>query len=82
MNLFEYLKPLVDFFVKPFTELLNYYNLSDKTFGIGFGSVEWFNFQLVDLFNLVIGTLVVIFIMIIFYKFIRFFFRMFGGGWL
>lgn len=82
MNLFEYLKPLVDFFVKPFTELLSYYNLSDKTFGIGFGSVEWFNFQLVDLFNLVIGTLVVIFIMIIFYKFIRFFFRMFGGGWL
>ena len=82
MDLFELLKPLIEFFTKPFQELIKYLGLEENVIKIGFGQIEWLNFNLYDLTSLIVGSLVVIFIMIIFYKFIRFFFRLFGGSYL
>lgn len=82
MNLFSLLSPLINFFTQPFLDLIVSLGLENQIIKLGFGSVEWLNFELYDLVALIIGVLVVVFIMVIFYKFIRFFFRLLGGSYL
>lgn len=70
MIIFDGLIGLLDFILLPIQSVLTYYSLDLEVISLGFGTVIWFEFSVVDLVTLVV-ILVVLFI------FIRFIYWMF-----
>ena len=73
MNMYELIKNsgLHDLFVKPFLDLINDLGLENKVIKLGFGSVEWINFELYDLVSLILNGLMVWFVLYLVYKIIK-----------
>jgi len=73
MNMYELIKNsgLHDLFVKPFLDLINDLGLENKVIKLGFGSVEWINFELYDLVSLILNGLMVWFVLYLVYRIIK-----------
>ena len=50
---------LFDFIFEPLEILLSHIGISNQTLSIGFGSIEWFNLEIVLLIKLVLSILIV-----------------------
>ena len=80
MNIYESLKDLLDFFIQPFLSLLNDIGISDKTIKVGFGSIEWFSFQLNELIHMVLGIFILYVFFRVIYRLIAKVVKMITGG--
>lgn len=79
----QILGELVDLVLSPLRSVLEDYGsgvfLDQIQLKLGFGSVEWFNFYLVDLIVIVFGLVFGVFILRLIYRFIKWLFRL-GKG--
>lgn len=80
--MYENLKIVIDFFVSPFTDLIIDLGLADKSIKIGFGSIEWFDFTLLELTSFVMSFAVVFIFILIIYRVFKLLFRLITGGFL
>lgn len=78
--MYNNLKDLIAFFVDPFLDLINDIGIGKNTIKIGFGNIEWFNFQLIELIELVLSFLVIFIFIKIIYKLLRLFLKVISGG--
>lgn len=79
--MYQHLKNLIDFFIEPFVEFLKDLGIEEKTISMGFGSVTWFEFTLIDLVSLVLGFLVLFLFYKLIYILIKAFLGLFYRGW-
>lgn len=79
--MYQHLKNLIDFFIGPFVEFLKDLGIEEKTISIGFGSVTWFEFTLIDLVSLVLGFLVLFLFYKLIYVLLKAFLGLFFRGW-
>lgn len=75
---------LIDLIIAPIDSALEHYGyggmyLDDYIIKLGFGSVEWFSFNLHDLIIIVIGLIFGFIILRLIYRFIKWLFRL-GKG--
>lgn len=78
--MYNNLKDLIAFFVNPFLDLINDIGIGENIIKIGFGNIEWFNFQLIELIELVLSFLVIFIFIKIIYKLLRLFLKIISGG--
>lgn len=79
--MYQHLKNLIDFFIGPFVEFLKDLGIEEKTISMGFGSVTWFEFTLIDLVSLVLGFLVLFLFYKLIYVLLKAFLGLFFRGW-
>lgn len=79
--MYIHLKDLINFFIEPFVEFLKDLGIETKTISIGFGSVTWFEFTLIDLVSLVLGFLVLFLFYKLIYILLKAFLGLFFRGW-
>lgn len=80
MDLEGALWPVVDFFVRPFVEAVERWQLEDVFVRIGFNNIEWFGARLDYLVGLV-GEFIILYIFFRFiYKILKTFIKMLTGG--
>lgn len=78
--MYESLKVLIDFFVDPFVDLIADIGVGDKVISLGFGSIEWFNFTLLELSNLLLSGLVIWLFLKVVFKLLKLVVRLITGG--
>lgn len=78
--MYENIKGLINFFVQPFLDLITDLGLENQVIKIGFGSIEWINFELYDLVNLVMSGLVVYMFIRLVYKLFKLVVKIVSGG--
>lgn len=79
-NMYEGLKTLINFFVEPFLDLLTDLGLGAKIIKVGFGEVEWLNFTLLELTELILSGLVIYLFMKLVYKIFKKLVKIISGG--
>lgn len=79
--MYQHLKSLIDFFIEPFTEFLKDLGIEETTIAVGFGSVKWFEFTLIDVVSLVLGFLVLCLFYKLIYILLKAFLGLFFRGW-
>ena len=80
MDLYNGLKEVIDFFVRPFLTALDEIGISDTPIKIGFSNIEWFSFSLYELVSL-IGTYLLLYLFFkIIFKILKIFVRIITGG--
>lgn len=78
--MYESLKVLINFFVEPFLDLITDIGIGDNTISLGFGSIEWFNFTLLELSELVLSGLVIWLFLKVIFKLLKLVVRIITGG--
>lgn len=78
--MYEGLKTMINFFVEPFLDLLTDLGLNEKIIKIGFGEVEWLNFTLLELTQLILSGLVIYLFMKLVYKIFMKLVKIISGG--
>lgn len=79
--MYIHLKNLINFFIEPFVEFLKDLGIEETTISIGFGSVTWFQFTLIDLVSLILGFIVLILFYKLIYILLKAFLGLFFRGW-
>lgn len=80
MNLYNALKEVIDFFVRPFLTALDEIGISNTPIKIGFSNIEWFSFTLYELVSL-IGTYLMLYLFFrIIYRILKMFIKIITGG--
>lgn len=80
MNLYNALREIIDFFVRPFLTALDEIGISDMLIKVGFDNIEWISISLYDLIALV-GNFIILYLFFkIVFKILKLFIRMITGG--
>lgn len=79
--MYIHLKNLINFFIEPFIEFIKDLGIEEKTISIGFGSVTWFEFTLIDLTSFVLGFIVLFLFYKLLYVLLKAFLGLFFRGW-
>lgn len=80
MNLYNALKEVIDFFIRPFLTALDEIGISEMPIKLGFSNIEWLNISLYKLVELV-GTYIILYLFFkIIFKIIKTFIRIITGG--
>lgn len=80
MNLYNALKEVIDFFVRPFLTAIEEIGISEMNIRLGFSNLEWFSIKLYDLISLV-GAYIILYIFFkIIFKILKSFIKIIMGG--
>lgn len=79
--MYIHLKNLIEFFIEPFVEFIKDLGIQDTTISLGFGSVIWFQFTLIDLVSFILGFIVLILFYKLIYVLLKAFLGLFFRGW-
>lgn len=80
MNLYNALKEVIDFFVRPFLTAIEEIGISEMNIRLGFSNVEWFSIKLYDLISLV-GSYIILYLFFrIIFKILKMFIKIITGG--
>lgn len=80
ITIYSSLHGVINFFVQPFLDLITDIGVGDNTISLGFGSIEWFNFTLLELSNLVLSFLVIWIFLKLIFKLLKLVVRIITGG--
>lgn len=80
MNLYNALKEVIDFFVRPFLTVLDEIGISEIPIKVGFSNIEWFSITLYNLISL-IGSYIILYLFFkIIFKILKMFIKIITGG--